>query len=81
MALANPANSGVANSSSMIVPCIVNSWLYTSGVSTTCNPGLASSARITNAMTPPRTNQTNEVTKYRFPITLWSVVVTHRTTA
>ena len=28
--LANPANSGVANSSSMIVPCIVNSWLYCS---------------------------------------------------
>ncbi len=24
---ANPKNSGVANSSSMIVPCIVNSWL------------------------------------------------------
>ena len=39
-ALANPANSGVANSSSMIVPCIVNSWLYCSGSSTTCRPGL-----------------------------------------
>ena len=25
--LPNPKNSGVANSSSMIVPCIVNSWL------------------------------------------------------
>ena len=25
--LAKPKNSGVANSSSMIVPCIVNSWL------------------------------------------------------
>ena len=38
-ALANPANSGVANSNSMIVPCIVNSWLYCSGLSTTCRPG------------------------------------------
>ncbi len=25
--LPKPKNSGVANSSSMIVPCIVNSWL------------------------------------------------------
>ena len=39
-ALAKPANSGVANSSSMIVPCIVNSWLYCSGLSTNCRPGL-----------------------------------------
>ena len=30
--LAKPANSGVANSSSMIVPCMVNSWLYCSSV-------------------------------------------------
>ena len=27
MTLAKPKNSGVANSSSMIVPCIVKSWL------------------------------------------------------
>ena len=27
IALPKPKNSGVANSSSMIVPCIVNSWL------------------------------------------------------
>ena len=27
MQLAKPTNSGVANSSSMIVPCIVKSWL------------------------------------------------------
>ena len=27
MQLAKPTNNGVANSSSMIVPCIVNSWL------------------------------------------------------
>jgi hypothetical protein len=41
--LAKPANSGVANSSSMIVPCIVNSWLNCSGLSTTCSPGWSSS--------------------------------------
>ena len=39
IALAKPANSGVANSSSMIVPCMVNSWLYCSGLSTICRPG------------------------------------------
>ena len=38
-AFAKPANSGVANSSSMIVPCIVKSWLYSSGVRTICRPG------------------------------------------
>ena len=27
IALPKPMNSGVANSSNMIVPCIVNSWL------------------------------------------------------
>ena len=62
-ALANPANSGVANSSSMIVPCIVNSWLYWFGLSTICRPGSASSARMTRAMMPPRRNQMNEVMK------------------
>ena len=52
-ALANPANSGVANSNSMIVPCIVNSWLYCSGLSTICRPGSTSSARISSASSPP----------------------------
>ena len=28
ISFANPTNSGVANSSSMIVPCMVNSSLY-----------------------------------------------------
>ncbi len=30
IALANPAKVGVANSSSMIVPCMVKDWLYCS---------------------------------------------------
>jgi hypothetical protein len=62
-ALAKPANRGVANSSNMIVPCIVNSWLYWSGLSTTCRPGAMSSARITRAMRPPMMNQMNAVMK------------------
>ena len=42
--LANPTNSAVANSSSMIEPCIVNSWLYCSSV-TICRPGLGQLGR------------------------------------
>ncbi len=52
--LAKPAKSGVANMSSMIVPCMVKSWLYCSFVSTTCRPGSKSCARMTRAITPPR---------------------------
>ena len=58
--LANPKNSGVANSSSMIVPCIVNSWLYSSSL-TTCWPGKASSERITSAIRPAIRNHANDV--------------------
>ena len=38
-ALAKPANSGVANSSSMIVPCMVKSWLYSLRVADDLQPG------------------------------------------
>ena len=51
--LANPAKSGVAKSSNMIDPCMVNSWLYCSWLKN-CSPGCASSARIINAITPPK---------------------------
>ena len=50
--LPNAKNSGVANISSMSVPCIVNSWLYCSG-DRNCSPGRASSARISMAIRPP----------------------------
>ncbi len=58
--LANPANSGVANSSSMIVPCMVNSWLYCCA-STSCIPGCTSSARMSTAMTPAARKNAKEV--------------------
>ena len=73
---ANPANSGVANISSMIVPCIVNAWLNCS-FETICVPGRASSARMTSARTPPTMKKANEVIRYSVPIVLWSVVVSH----
>nr|WP_243761268.1 hypothetical protein [Streptomyces sp. YIM 98790] len=59
---AKPANSGVANISSMIVPCMVNSWLNCSLV-TTWVPGRASSARMIRAITPPMMKKTNDVMK------------------
>jgi len=61
IALAKPVNSGVAKSSSMIVPCIVKSWLYCRGSSTRSKPGEKSSARIANARMPPTVNHAKEV--------------------
>ncbi|SCE00541.1 hypothetical protein GA0115252_126620 [Streptomyces sp. DfronAA-171] len=60
--LAKPMKSGVANISSMIVPCIVNAWLNCSG-ETIWSPGRASSARMTRARMPPRQKKVNEVTR------------------
>ena len=37
--LPKPTKSGVANKKSMIVPCMVNNWLYCSR-ETTCSPGI-----------------------------------------
>ncbi|GHE61260.1 hypothetical protein GCM10018782_39400 [Streptomyces griseoaurantiacus] len=64
IALAKPANVGVANSSSMTVPCIVNAWLYCSS-ERNCRPGRASSARTASARIPPTRKNTNEVIRYR----------------
>src|SRR3954467_3124608 len=72
MTLPKPTNSGVANSSSMIVPCIVNSWLNCSRL-TICSPGRGSSARMMSARMPPMPKNTNDVIRYMYPITLWSV--------
>jgi hypothetical protein len=70
---ANPNRMGVAYSSSMIVPCMVNSWLYCSG-DRNCICGTASSARISSAMAPPIMKKTNDVTRYRIAMSLGSVV-------
>ncbi len=72
ISLAKPTNSGVANSSSMIVPCMVNSWLYCWS-DTNLLPGLASSARMIRAITPANRKNANEVIRYRWPMILWSV--------
>ena len=70
MTLAKPANRGVANISSMMVPCMVNSWLYCSLVCRICMPGSNSSARISNAMTPPRQKNVKDAIRYMYPMVL-----------
>ena len=62
---AKPANSGVANISSMIVPCIVKSWLYWSFVGMICIPGSNSSARMISAITPPSMKNSTDEMRYR----------------
>ena len=72
ISLANPTNSGVANSSSMIVPCMVNSSLYC--WSDTMRPfGPSSWARMIIAIMPPTRKKKNDVIRYRWPMILWSV--------
>ena len=80
MTFAKPANSGVANISSIMVPCIVNSWLYCSLVCRICMPGSKSSARISRAITPAIRKNTNDAIRYMYPMTLWSVEVIQLTT-
>jgi hypothetical protein len=53
----------------MMVPCMVNSWLYCS-LDRNCSPGRASSVRMSRAINPPTPKNTNEVTRYISPIVL-----------
>src|SRR5215475_11832706 len=73
ISFANPTNRGVANSSSMIVPCIVNSSLYCWS-DTTWVSGPNSWARMIIAITPAARKKQNDVIRYRCPMILWSVV-------
>src|SRR5699024_11717748 len=76
---AKPINNGVANMSSINVPCIVNNWLNCSLVCSTCIPGENSSARISSAITPARPKNINDVIRYMYPSVLWSVEVNQLT--
>jgi hypothetical protein len=60
--LAKANTLGVAYSSIITVPCMVNSWLYCSG-DRNCSPGWPSSPRISSAITPPIRKNPNEVTR------------------
>jgi hypothetical protein len=50
--LPNAAASGITTRNTMVVPCMVNSWLYSSALST-APLGVASWPRISRASTPP----------------------------
>src|SRR3954468_2749949 len=67
---------GTTNRKIIVVPCIVNSWLYVCGVSSVLSAWL-SCRRIISASTPPRMKKTKVRTRYMIPMRLWSVVVTH----
>src|SRR3954452_10619198 len=67
---------GTTNRKIIVVPCIVNSWLYVCGVSSVLSAWL-SCRRIISASTPPRMKKANVRTRYMIPIRLWSVVVIH----
>ena len=73
ISLASPTNSGVANSSSMIAPCMVNSSLYCWS-DTRWLSGPISWARMIIAIRPAARKKPNEVIRYRWPMILWSVV-------
>ena len=53
----------------MIVPCMVNSWLYCS-LDRNCSPGAASSVRISRAISPPMKKKMKQATMYMMPIIL-----------
>ena len=72
ISLANPTNSGVAKSSSMIVPCMVNSSLYCWS-ETTWLSGPNSWIRMIIAIRPAIRKNPNDVIRYRCPMILWSV--------
>lgn len=74
---AKPTKAGMMAPNTMISPCMVVSWLNSSGF-TTCSPGWNSSARISSASTPPIISMVNENSRYSVPMSLWLVANTQR---
>ena len=64
----------------IVVPCMVNSPLKVSAV-TTAFAGLASCSRIRSASMPPTRKNAKADVPYRMPIRLWSTVVSHAHTS
>jgi hypothetical protein len=75
--LANPTKAGMMAPNTMIRPCMVVSWLNSSGL-TNCRPGWNSSARIISASTPPIISMVNANSRYSVPMSLWLVAYTQR---
>ena len=70
---AMPANAGMMKRKIISVACTETRPLNVCG-STNWSPGCASSARKSIAMRPPIVKNTNVVTRYWIPMTLWSVL-------
>ena len=75
--LARPTVAGITAPKTMISACTVVIVLKKPG-STSCRPGMNSSARITSAMPPPMKNISRLNTRYIVPMSLWFVVVSQR---
>ena len=56
---AKPTKAGMIAPNTMIRPCMVVSWLNSSGF-TSCRPGWNSSARMPSASMPPNISMKNE---------------------
>src|SRR5215472_2709887 len=61
----------------IVTPWAEISWLYVSGP-TTLRFGCANCMRTISAKIPPIRNDRKPVVMYMIPISLWSVVVSHR---
>ena len=74
---AKPTKAGMIAPNTMIKPCMVVSWLNSSGL-TSCSPGWNSSARISMANAPPTISMVKENSRYSVPMSLWLVANTQR---
>jgi len=75
--LAMPTKAGMMAPNTMMMPCMVVSWLNSSGL-TSCRPGWNSSARMPKASTPPIISMVSENNRYKVPMSLWLVANTQR---
>jgi hypothetical protein len=69
---AKPTKAGMMAPKTMISPCIVVSWLNSSGLKN-CSPGWNSSLRMPSASTPPVISITKLNSRYIVPMSLWFV--------
>src|SRR5690606_5481163 len=68
--IATPSSTGMANRNIISVPCMVKSWLYSSGPTMSCS-GRASWVRMSIASTPPTRKKNSPVTMNRSPTDVW----------
>ncbi len=74
---AKPTKAGMITPKTITRPCTVVSELKNSGF-TNCSPGWKSSARMSNAIDPPKKNMVNANHRYIVPMSLWLVVYIQR---